>query len=274
VNGTVLASYNATQCILTARIPGVGFTTTEVDAKCTLVNTTPSATADPIGMGLAVLRDPTDGRNGLICKAANLTAKVATLTPVLSNNTLYEIEVIMPDGTTYTADYTSDADATAKEIVEGMKAALDASLPANTVATSEDDAVLTLTAEVPGQPFDIQYDGALWAYAVTTVGSNVSEDIAGVTEYDSQNEVSTSDTIEYGPNSAMTCMRTGRIQVETPSQVTPGDKVYVRTAGTGTMGSFTNVNTPGETLELSPQVAKWIYAASATLAELQISFMG
>lgn len=67
-------------------------------------------------------------------------AKVFTLTPTAANLTKYTLHV---NGTE--ASYTSDASGTAKEIVEGLKASVDA-LAVSGLTATEDDVTLTLTS--------------------------------------------------------------------------------------------------------------------------------
>ncbi len=88
------------------------------------------------------------------------TAQVTTMTPTAVNSTEYQLEV---DGRFYA--YTSDADATATEIVTGLKAAIAADAGATVAGTGT--ATLILTALTAGKPFVAQGDANM-AFAATT----------------------------------------------------------------------------------------------------------
>uniref|UniRef100_A0A6M3KYF9 Tail protein n=1 Tax=viral metagenome TaxID=1070528 RepID=A0A6M3KYF9_9ZZZZ len=269
VNGLAEATYTATTTVFTARVAGVGWTLSDVDAKCTLVNTTANDESDPIGFGLAVVSDSANDGYGKLGKTANLAYKAVTLTPVLANTTVYNVGVTFR-GTTYWADITSDADATAKEICDAMTPALNASLPAASVIVTDDDAAMTLTAEIAGEPFEITYDTALWTYAAVTVteATDINRAFRGVSVRDSKQVTDATGVTQYAGGSAMGVLKKGRIVVDTPSVVTHGDAVYVTATGTFTPTAAST------TPKLDSSVAAWVKSLSASLGVLQINARG
>lgn len=256
---------------LTAVFGGVGWTMTTADANLTAATTTANAAADAVGMGVSVVGDTNSDRYGRIAKTANLSAKVITLTPAVTNSISYNVGVRMPDGTEYWGNYIADGSATAKEIVEGVAAAINGSMPASTVIASEDDAVLTLTGEVAGLYYEVLYDGSDWAYAATTDTAycDLNKVMRGVSVLDLTHEVASDGTISYEANSAMACMHKGRIIVATEQQVAYGDPVYVRLSGTGTIGGFAQTLVAGEHVRLMK--ASWQKSFSSSLAVLELN---
>lgn len=74
-----------------------------------------------------------------VLRAALPSTKVVTITPTAANSKAYKMKV---NGTEYS--YTSDASGTAQEIVEGLKALIDAGAVSGLTVT-EDNTVMTLT---------------------------------------------------------------------------------------------------------------------------------
>ena len=80
INGTVVATATATATVVTARVAGEGFTTSEVDANLTLVNTNANDEADPIGFGVAVQLDTFGADSGESNTAKKLDSAEVTNT--------------------------------------------------------------------------------------------------------------------------------------------------------------------------------------------------
>lgn len=251
----------------TAVQAGVGWTTTESDAKMTLVNTTANDEADPVGFGLAIVGDSASDKYGKLGKTANLATKTVTLTPVVGNDTIYNVNVKFR-GVDYLSTYTSDGTATAKEIVEGVALAINTNMPANSVVATEDDAVLTLTAEIAGEPFTIGFDEALWAYAetVATVFTDINRCFRGVSLQDMGQETDSDGVTQYAGGSVMKVLDKGRVIVATAAEVSFGDHVYV--TATGGFTKTAGADTP----RLDPNLARWVKSLSSTLAVLKVNF--
>lgn len=83
------------------------------------------------------------------------STKQVDITPVLHNSHLYTATI---NGTAFT--FMSDVDATAKEIVEGIKAAIN--LGAEPVTAAENDVKVTLTADTEGGDFTLVTLPADW----------------------------------------------------------------------------------------------------------------
>ena len=215
---------------------------------------------------------PDPGEPARIAKAANLTAMVMTLTPTVTNSVLYEID-IKCNGIWYLAEFTSDGTATAKEIVEGVAAAVNAAMPANTVVATEDDSVLVLTAEVKGQPFELGANAARWStIAETTVTAltDINRCFQGITIRDNTQVMDDDGNMDYDGGSVMSVLNKGRMFVDTNALVAYGDRVYVRIAGTGDMGKLYNTQTAGEHIELDPKRIRWVKGLTASLGVVEL----
>lgn len=101
---------------------------------------------------------------------APVIQQVTTLTPVVENSEDYAISI----NTKVSSVYTSDASATAAEIVEGLNTLLiDSTLPEYTELTfEEDNSIITVTGNDSGQPFTIV--DASGAPAELTVANTVT----------------------------------------------------------------------------------------------------
>lgn len=103
-------------------------------------------------------------------------AKIFTLTPTVANLTAYTLHI---NGTA--ATYTSDASATAKEIVEGLKAAIDL-LSVSGLTASEDDMVLTLTSTAGvWYSLNVERDSLFSAIVETTGASGLATELSAIT---------------------------------------------------------------------------------------------
>lgn len=101
-------------------------------------------------------------------------AKVFTIDVTAANSTQYIVRI---NGTN--ASYTSDGTATVKEIVEGLKAAIDA-LAVSGLTASEDDTTLTLTSSA-GVWFSVGIDRPdLMQVTETTAASGLSTELTAI----------------------------------------------------------------------------------------------
>lgn len=157
----VVARASSATVIVTSREGGVGFTATESDAKMTLAQTTANVGAPLVPFGVAAVRVAGQPEQAMAPDEAKATAMVWTVTPggTVTNNEVYTVVIVGDlncDGEeeVYTIPY-QDASATAQRLVEGLAAAINTSMPANSVNATEDNSVLILTAEIAGLPFRV-----------------------------------------------------------------------------------------------------------------------
>jgi hypothetical protein len=220
----------------TARYPGIDLAieTDENAAKMTLTQTTDESEGTAIPFGRAVLLDSTDESKVVSFTAPS--ARVVTLTPTINTNTGVDFQVLIDiAGETYGATYDGDGSATVAEVVTGLAVALNAALPANTVVATEDDSVLTLTGEVPGQPFKVTATANLdntFAKAVTEEGDNLSR-LCGITRYTYEEAAITigdASSVGYQPGRDAIVLKKGRIYVEAGNSATRTSDVYIGTA--------------------------------------------
>ena len=106
---------------------------------------------------------------------AKRLANVAQISHVTFSSAVSDADytaTVTYDGTEYAETITADGTATVKEIVEALAAALNGSLPAPSVAVTEDDTKLILTAETAGIGFSV---------TASSTGSGVTATIATAT---------------------------------------------------------------------------------------------
>jgi hypothetical protein len=108
----------------------------------------------------------------LIGKRAAAVAQVETLTPTVQNSTLYRVSI---NGVDY--EFTSDADATAAEIVAGLIALINGD--ANAKMTASGTTTLILTADNAGEANAVSASANL-TIAHTTPNHGVVEDIQAI----------------------------------------------------------------------------------------------
>lgn len=110
-----------------------------------------------------------------IGKRIAAVAQVVTWTPTVQNNTAYTVTI---NGVLHS--YTSDADATANEIVAGLIALINGGSQAPKV-TASGTTTLIVTADAAGEPFTYTQSANL-AAVLTTPNWGVQEDIQAVIE--------------------------------------------------------------------------------------------
>lgn len=142
------------------------------DAKLAIVTVTAMSRGTTMYFGDFVCRS-SDGLGVIPPAGVSAVAQVTTLAfSAASNSATYYVNIRMLGGTyegyTYSGLYVADGSATAQEIVEGIAADLNAKLPANTVAVTEDNSTLTFTGEVAGAGFAI--DANVTDPAITLTG--------------------------------------------------------------------------------------------------------
>lgn len=275
--GRVLASVKDTdELYIDARLAGVGFVTT-VDAKLTLANTTANADSASVLFGAGVFR--TGEQAGCTADSALFTAAtatVATLTPTVTNSAIYSLGITnLETGNTITVSYTADGSATAQEIVEGLATAVNAVMPANTVIATENDAVLTLTAEELSA-------GGYYRFAVVhsgnqtlsyTAGTYTSEEaqaeamFAGVALRTATEAPLSDGTLGYPGGSPMSVLSTGDVWVSTVDTVTVTGDVYLGVTGSA-RGKWRGSAATGY-VKLPKRQARWM-AVSGSLAMLRV----
>lgn len=268
-NAAVSAS-NATGTVtLTSRNVAQVFYLTSDDTKLTVAAGTAQDIGDDIDFGAAIIK--TANASGFLtgqAAASKLTAKAVVITPTAANSTLYQVNITVhpetPAQFTYNAAFTSDGSGTVQEIVEGLTAAVNAVMPANTVIATEDNSTLTLTAEVAGLDFIVSVNGNLAVAAYT--GNTLWSQMVGVSASDDGSVVATatdsnSNVTKILGGKMFTYYRQGQVVVETDT--TPGtvDPVCVRVSGSGALFS----PTPSAThLPLPSRLARWMFAQGLT----------
>lgn len=109
----------------------------------------------------------------LVGRLTTPSTMVVTLTPVVQNSRVYNINV---DG--FAASFTADVSATAAEIVTGLIAAINATAVA---VTATGTTTLVLTADVAGAVFSVEYDAADFTSQNTTPDSSgIATQIAAI----------------------------------------------------------------------------------------------
>lgn len=283
VNGRVVATTSTADLILTASVPGVGFTTAEGQnaAKMTLVNTTANATAAAVEFGRAVMANGLSSGSNKLAKlvdAATMTALQFTLTPVPGAGTsiTYSVDVTV-DGVGYHAQFTDDGTPTVAEIVTGLQAELAAVLPASVTAV-DNTTNLLLNAATAGQGFSVAVGTDDAAASSITVASNsgdvLDDKIVGVTLRDLTETTSIIDgeSANYPGGSAMGVMHDGRVFVEVEEDLSdPSDGVYVRVAASGSLDKLGGFSTAAGTGLVKWNKARWVRQAGSGLAILEVN---
>ena len=178
-------------------------------------------------------------------KSTTLKKRAVVLMPTAANAGIYHL-ILEVDGKIYDCSVTGDADATEQEIVEAQAAKVNAAMPANTVIATEDDAALTLTAEVAGKTFKYTAwaEGAGAAVDVTSDDNPPEADLnkvaAGISvrRYDQATRSIPGGSAEYQPNEGVEALEDGSIWAENEEAPTRGDVVYVETDPTKDVGGF------------------------------------
>lgn len=157
--------------------------------------------------------------------ATDGVAQVETLTPTAQNTTRYAVFI---NGVEYA--YTSDADATAAEIVTGLSSAINGG---TVPVTASGSTTLILTADVAGDSFTIGATANL-AIVHTTANVGVLDGVLGVSiAVQSLESVSGSDVPSYPAKHTINNLEDGVIYVYAEQDMGPTDKVFVRHTANG-----------------------------------------
>lgn len=107
--------------------------------------------------------------------------RVYTLTPVAANSTVYRLRLVGP-GWDVDVSYTSDADATATEICDGLRTAIATAFASITENfTTGGTSTLTLTANAAGDWFAVEVgDITQWTLSGTHSDPGVATDLAAI----------------------------------------------------------------------------------------------
>jgi hypothetical protein len=264
LGGLVTGSRASNVVTLTSARKGESFAISDSDANLTTATTTSAATGDTVPFGVAVVADADVPGNCLSVDGANIVAQVTHCTPAEVNSYPFRLGVRMLSGPyagrTFIGQYTSDGHASDQEIAEGIVADLNGALPANTVIATEDDTKVILTAEVPGDDFEI-VEGRYWTVATATQGT--SHRFLGVAVAGQKAPVDRLGTTRYDAGEACPILRRGEIWVQFEgSDPTPGlSPVYVRRTATGSevAGAFRAADSDsGDCFALPPGRAEWV----------------
>lgn len=282
VNGWVRASSSSAVVTITALQKGVAgsFTLADSDAKLTSADVTTAVDYDQIQFGCAVAYDSSDASRVYNPKTARATAQVTTVTPAnVTNNEIYTINIVCDtngDGIDeiYPIPY-QDGSATAQRLVEGLAAAVNAAMPANSIVATEDNSVLTLTSEVAGLPFRVTATvtddagaAATGTLAVATSTANVPHAFVGVAQCQDYPEMQASSGSysaywDGGKGHQCPVVLSGLVLVRLDDDVTSiaiGDPVAFRVDNSGTgevFGSFRNAKSTTDTCTLPAYRARW-----------------
>lgn len=258
-----IASFNPSgnDIKITARAPGTGFTYSEPVSDTNLATTavTANASTEVVGFGRALVKSTSGDRSARLPFAP--TAQVATLTPTAANTTVYTIALEEDNGKLWAFAVTSDADATATEIVTLFKTAINnTDIP----ITASGTATLVLTADVVGEGFTVRETDSNIAVAATT--ANVGLRLVGVAERIHSGVDATAAAEGYQPFSEMTAIYQGEVWVEVEHAVAVDDIAYIRhTSGTGgtVVGKFRK-DSDTNTAMKSTSMGSTVRFASAT----------
>lgn len=239
--GRVVAAAAVAVVTLTGRHPGVAFSVTSSDVNLTLATPTPAVTADPVPFGRAVVRLPdstTGERRCAKASTAAFTAQVLDLTMGFVDTSVATVRVYqeLGDRRELLADVQVLQATSAAQVAADTAAALEAALPANTVAAAVNGTDVRLTAELPGLEFSAELgtdDPALQPSQAPVTGPNAATSLhrawLGISVYSgSEPAPDVGLEAEYGPNRGVRFI-TGeaKIWVEDTGGIGEGDDAYL-----------------------------------------------
>lgn len=263
VRGRVKASLQGIDRVrLIATHPDVPFALVEDDARLSTASIQSQADAEAIPFGrvlisMGYMDEPGMSSSGFneLCalpKSTRLARRTVVLTPTPENNAVFHLSLEC-EGKHYDCSYAADADATAKEIVEGWAAKVSEAMPANTIDVVEDDATLTLTAAVPGKHFEFtvwaEGTGAA-AIAVTSDSDPLEADIhrviAGISvrRYDEAAREVGSSLAEYMPEEGVEALEDGVIWMASTEAPTRSEQVWLETDPGQDVGAVFTTSSP------------------------------
>ena len=268
VRSTVSAVRSGATVVVTALQPGTSFTLTESSGNMTTADTTAAATANTVPFGVGIVKtgvSTVDGLTLLGTAAASslFSAQVDSYAVTYDASVEIWCEVIV-DGESYSAPFTMATDAATS--VEGLKTAINAVLPSNSVIATRSSDTLVLTSEVVGKPFTSRVFfgvGRDTGAAVKTSNASSATDatlaFVGVSEFERNIDLASFDDtdIYYAKNSVMRVKTKGEIRVSLSSSVTYGAPVFMDLASGASAGTF--AASPSATTVMLPlSKAKWV----------------
>lgn len=238
--GLVVPTSAAGVVTLTSVYPGLAFTLVGgTDLAAATTQAAARGASMPMGrVVLATVSQPTISSNGYTERLANIgirraltgnvTARVLDITPTSANNTLFGLAVHLPNGRVINWPITSGGSASVAAIVTAQAAAIPAELTALGFAATDATTKLTVTGPV-GLAFDIVPFGAgAQAVAVVTAGTDIEQQIAGITLIDELEVAEIAGTeLVYPPEHPVGLMEDGEVLVGVSEAVTPADPVFV-----------------------------------------------
>lgn len=238
----------------TASYPGLDLVIETTDAKLTITEVTAEDEGDTIPFARAVKRDSSDPTR---CVAYSATTKSVDLALTYDASVDAFVGVTV-NGIEYTATHTqaTDADTSTAALVTQLNAIL----PANTVAATNDTGVITLTGEVVGQDFTVSAgfgpgrDTGAWAITVTAEDAEVLG-VTRATYNEAAVTIGDSTSVGYPPGRDAIVLERGRIFVEGGSDATPASPVYIGTTASE-KGKFFTSSGSGRVLDDSGNL-KW-----------------
>ena len=160
--------------------------------------------------------------------------------PSLSQGLVLQV-IVRVNGVGYGAQYVCPATPTAKAAVEALTPALNAALPATSVAVTEDDAKLILTGEAVGLDFEVDAIGGFTVATITAAAAaSAPRELLGVAQRIhnasglSLEPGTAFDGKSYPGESTVSIVRHGTVWVEVETAVVAGDLAYTRITATDT----------------------------------------
>ena len=283
INAFINASSASNVLTLTGRYKGESFTFSVTPAAdVTLATGTAAAAAGAIPFGRACVLDANNTDGVELPDTANDTLKVVHATPTAENSATYDLSLVADldfDGINevYTASYSADGSATVQEIVEALQAALDAQMPANTIAITEDDAKLIFTSELPNLDFNVTAteNGSTATWTIATDTALVPLRFKGVSLHSHRVETDSAGATQYSGGDVVSLLQQGDIWVELDDAITPslGDPVFVRASASGSevLGAFRDSQDGADCIFLPPSICQWIEAAAYNVNSKRIA---
>lgn len=253
VRGLVVASYASGTLTITGNWPAIAFTVAvsggtgggQLGSPST---TTAAASGVPIAFGRVLVTDgyvsDSSRLNVFVPSTANLKAQVSTLTVIFAANELY-LFTITVRGQSYSFHVAGSTDTATT--ATAIATAINNRMPAHTVLAAAAAGVVTLTAEIAGQPFEVSYGtntgtAARMVLDHTEKGilSDIRRCLAGISirRMDVQNQTVDGNDPVYKANEPVEYLRRGPVfvQRDVAEAISPGDDIYIETATSGDVG--------------------------------------
>ena len=274
VRGIVSPSYTGGVLTLTVIFPGVSPVITTAGgsgggAIGAATTATAAASADRIPFGRALVSDGYVTDEGtpksFLPLTSRLTAQAMTFTITYAAGEVYQLDITVR-GETHKIQVVgnTDDDTTAAD----LNTAINAKMPSYTVIATVSTNVVTLTAEVPGQGFEVAYgvqSGTVARMVKADTANGVLTDITrcliGISarREDVENETIDGDDPSYKANENVETLQKGRITVQrdTTETIAPGDDIYIETATAATAGRFYKTGASATRIWLPRSFVSW-----------------